>query len=165
MAGGQNTPARLLAAVHDINEEQKKVLPFKLRGVLGNLRSKVIAVWGLAFKPNTDDVREAPSLTLIREAVEAGAHVRAYDPRAARTARDALGAHTDNVTLCDSADAACDGAHVLVVVTEWLEFRSPDFNALARKLRDRVLVDGRNLYDPHAVRDAGLRYVGIGRCA
>jgi UDPglucose 6-dehydrogenase len=164
MARENVLPARLLSAVHDVNEEQKHVLTTKLRSALGGeLRDRVIAVWGLAFKPNTDDVREAPSLALIRDAIDAGAAIRAYDPQARETARAFLGEELHRITFCDSADAACTGADALVVVTEWLEFRSPDFAALAKKLRAKVLVDGRNLYDPRAVRAAGLHYEGIGR--
>jgi UDPglucose 6-dehydrogenase len=158
--------ARLLSAVHEVNEEQKHVLTTKLRTAMGgDLRGKVIAVWGLAFKPNTDDVREAPSLVLIRNAIAAGATIRAYDPQARGTAREALAEDVRKVSFCDSADDACKGADALVVVTEWLEFRSPDFAALASQLRAKVLVDGRNLYDPRVVRAAGLHYEGIGRGA
>jgi len=166
MARQNSMPARLLSAVHDVNESQKHVLTAKLRKLLGgDLRDRVIAVWGLAFKPNTDDVREAPSLVLIRNAIADGAHIRAYDPEANATARAALGEQLPSITFCDSADSACVGADALVVVTEWLEFRSPDFAALAARLKARVLIDGRNLYGPSAVRAAGLHYEGIGRCA
>jgi UDPglucose 6-dehydrogenase len=165
MARENTLPARLLAAVHEVNEDQKQVLTAKLRAALGGrLQGRVIAVWGLAFKPNTDDVREAPSLILIRDALAGGATVRAYDPQANGTARAGLGAaESAGVTFCDSAADAVAGADALVVVTEWLEFRSPDFAALAQQLGARVLVDGRNLYDPRAVRAAGLHYEGIGR--
>ena len=164
MARENVLPARVLSAVHEVNEEQKHVLTAKLRDALGgDLRERVIAVWGLAFKPNTDDVREAPALVLIRDAVAAGATVRAYDPQARETAQAALADERRRITFCDSAEAACSGADALVVVTEWLEFRSPDFAALAMQLRARVLIDGRNLYDPRTVRAAGLHYEGIGR--
>jgi len=165
MARENALPARLLTAVHDVNEDQKQVLTTKLREALGGkLRDRVIALWGLAFKPNTDDVREAPSLILIRNALAAGATVRAYDPQASDTARAELAPDdAARVTFCASAAEACAGADALVVVTEWLEFRSPDFGALAQQLRARVLIDGRNLYDPRAVRAAGLHYEGIGR--
>lgn len=166
MAREHVLPARLLSAVHDVNEEQKHLLTTKLRAALGgDLRDRVIAVWGLAFKPNTDDVREAPSLVLIRNVIGAGATVRAYDPQAQATARVALSAEQGKIAFCDSAESACAGADALVVVTEWLEFRSPDFRSLATQLRRRVLVDGRNLYDPRVVRAAGLHYEGIGRNA
>ena len=164
MARENVVSARLLSAVHEVNEEQKHVLGTKLRAALGgDLRGKVIAVWGLAFKPNTDDVREASSLVFIRDAIAAGATIRAYDPQAGSTARSALAEDARKIVFCDSASAACNGADALAVVTEWLEFRSPDFAQLATQLKDRVLADGRNLYDPRAVAAAGLKYVGIGR--
>ncbi len=164
MARESALPAHLLSAVHEVNEEQKHLLTARLRGALGGeLRGRVIAVWGLAFKPNTDDVREAASLVLIREAIDAGAIVRAYDPQALETARHELAGYAQQITFCASAAEACNGADALAVVTEWLEFRSPDFAALAAQLRARVLVDGRNLYDPRTVRAAGLHYEGIGR--
>ncbi len=164
MARENVVSARLLSAVHEVNEEQKHVLGTKLRAALGgDLRGKVIAVWGLAFKPNTDDVREASSLVFIRDAIAAGATIRAYDPQAQSTARAALAEDARRIVFCDSASAACDGADALAVITEWLEFRSPDFAQLAAQLKARLLADGRNLYDPRAVAAAGLQYVGIGR--
>jgi UDPglucose 6-dehydrogenase len=156
--------ARILSAVHEVNEEQKHLIASRLREALGaDLRDQVIAVWGLAFKPNTDDVRDAPSLVLIRELVDSGARVRAYDPQARQTAARALEELKRRIDYCDTAHEACEGADALAVVTEWLEFRSPDFGWLSRTLRSRVLVDGRNLYEPRISRDAGLRYYGIGR--
>jgi UDPglucose 6-dehydrogenase len=164
MARENLLPARVLSAVHDVNEEQKHLIATRLREALGtDLHGKVVAVWGLAFKPNTDDVREAPSLVLIRDMVDSGARVRAYDPQARPTAAAALSELKRRIEFCDSAQQACEGADALVVVTEWLEFRSPDFAFLARTLRARVLVDGRNLYDPRLARAAGLQYYGIGR--
>jgi UDPglucose 6-dehydrogenase len=164
MARENVLPARILSAVHDVNEEQKHLVASRLREALGSdLHGKVIAVWGLAFKPNTDDVREAPSLVLIREVVDSGARVRAYDPQAHATAAKALDELKRRIEYCDSALQACEGADALVVVTEWLEFRSPDFAWLARTLRAQVLVDGRNLYEPRLARAAGLRYYGVGR--
>jgi UDPglucose 6-dehydrogenase len=164
MARENLLPARVLSAVHDVNEEQKHLIATRLREALGtDLHGKVVAVWGLAFKPNTDDVREAPSLVLIRDVVDSGARVRAYDPQARPTAAAALSELKRRIEFCDSAQQACEGADALVVVTEWLEFRSPDFAFLARTLRARVLIDGRNLYDPRLARAAGLQYYGIGR--
>jgi UDPglucose 6-dehydrogenase len=164
MARENLLPARVLGAVHDVNEEQKHIVGKRLREALGgDLAGKVVAVWGLAFKPNTDDVREASSLVLIRDAIDAGASIRAYDPQAADTARSALAEHERRITYCASARSACEGADALVVVTEWLEFRSPDFAWLASTLKERVLIDGRNLYEPRLARGAGLRYWGIGR--
>jgi len=164
MARESVLPARILSAVHDVNEEQKHIIANRLREALGgNLFGKVVAVWGLAFKPNTDDVREASSIVLIRDVVDAGASVRVYDPQAHDTARRALAEIERRVSYCPSAQQACEGADALVVITEWLEFRSPDFAWLASTLKQRVLVDGRNLYDPRLARAAGLRYYGIGR--
>jgi UDPglucose 6-dehydrogenase len=164
MARENLLPARVLSAVHDVNEEQKHLVASRLRDALGSdLHGKVVAVWGLAFKPNTDDVREAPGLVLIRDVIDSGARVRAYDPQARHTAAAALHELKRRVEFCDSAQQACEGADALVVVTEWLEFRSPDFAWLARTLRARVLIDGRNLYEPRLVRAAGLQYYGIGR--
>lgn len=164
MAREHMLPARLLSAVHEVNEEQKHILTQKLRAALdGNLRDQVIAVWGITFKPNTDDVREASSLVLIRNAVAAGALIQAYDPEGMAMARVVLADLQGKVVFCKTAEEACVGADALVVVTEWLEFRSPDFNWLAGQLRARVLIDGRNLYDPTVARSAGLHYVGIGR--
>ncbi len=164
MAREHMLPARLLSAVHEVNEEQKHILTQKLRAALdGNLRDQVIAVWGITFKPNTDDVREASSLVLIRNTVAAGALIQAYDPEGMAMARVALADLQGKVVFCKTAEEACVGADALVVVTEWLEFRSPDFNWLAGQLRARVLIDGRNLYDPTVARSAGLHYVGIGR--
>jgi len=164
MARENVLPARILSAVHDVNEEQKHLIASRLREALGgNLHEKIVAVWGLAFKPNTDDVREASSIVLIRDLVDSGARVRVYDPQAMQTARTALVEQQRRIQYCESASAACEHADALVVVTEWLEFRSPDFGWLAQTLGARVLVDGRNLYDPVRVRAAGLKYYGIGR--
>jgi len=164
MARENVLPARILSAVHEVNEEQKHLIASRLREALGeNLHEKVVAVWGLAFKPNTDDVREAPSIVLIRDLIDSGARVQVYDPRALHTAREALVEQQRRIQYCDSAAAACEQADALVVVTEWLEFRSPDFAWLARTLRAGILVDGRNLYEPRQVRAAGLKYYGIGR--
>jgi len=164
MARENVLPARILSAVHEVNEEQKHLIASRLREALGeNLHEKVVAVWGLAFKPNTDDVREAPSIVLIRDLIDSGARVQVYDPRALHTARETLVEQQRRIQYCDSAAAACEQADALVVVTEWLEFRSPDFAWLARTLRAGILVDGRNLYEPRQVRAAGLKYYGIGR--
>jgi UDPglucose 6-dehydrogenase len=123
---------------------------------------KTIALWGLAFKANTDDMREAPSVTLIGELTKAGARVRAYDPAARDNARQ-LFAKNANVQIVDTAEAALEGADVLAVVTEWQEFRSPDFPAIKRALKTPAVFDGRNLYDPAALKAEGLEYYPIGR--
>ncbi|MGI8561450.1 MAG: UDP-glucose dehydrogenase family protein [Luteimonas sp.] len=157
--------AVLLKAVEAVNERQKGHL-FELilrhyRGS-GALSGKTFAVWGLAFKPNTDDMREASSRRLLQQLWDAGAWVRAFDPEATEEARRLYGPR-DDLALCTSADEAIEGADSLVVVTEWKQFRSPDFAKLADGLADRVVFDGRNLYEPGDVEAAGLAYYGIGR--
>jgi UDPglucose 6-dehydrogenase len=162
-ARAHDYPATLLEAVEAVNTRQKRKL-FELirRHFDGKLSGRTIAVWGLAFKPNTDDMREAPSRYLMEALWDAGAHVRAFDPEARAEAARIYG-QRDDLTLCDSPQAALEGADALAVVTEWKAFRSPDFETLAATLRARVLFDGRNLYDPQQVEDAGLAYYGIGR--
>ena len=156
---------RLLDAVEAVNDAQKGHL-FDLMvrhyGGVAALRGKTVAVWGLAFKPNTDDMREASSRRLLQQLWDAGATVRAYDPEAMHETQRIFG-ERDDLLLCDSAHAALQGADALVVVTEWKQFRSPDFARLKASLVDGVLFDGRNLYEPDEVEAAGLAYYGIGR--
>ncbi|MBC8324018.1 MAG: UDP-glucose/GDP-mannose dehydrogenase family protein [Verrucomicrobia subdivision 3 bacterium] len=151
---------RILLAVGAANEAQKEVLFAKIKKRLGELRGKTIAVWGLAFKPNTDDMREASSLVLIRSLLAAGATVRAHDPESMPVARAMLG---ESVEFCDEPYAALEGADALAIVTEWKAFRSPDFARIKNALNEPVIFDGRNLYDPAAVAAAGLEYQAIGR--
>jgi len=154
---------QLLQAVEDVNQRQKQVLFRKIHDHFdGDLAGRTIALWGLAFKPNTDDMREASSRTLMEALWEAGARVQAFDPVARDEARRIYG-ERDDLVLCESADAALEGADALAVVTEWIEFRSPDFAHLAERLRARALFDGRNIYDPAAATAAGLSYYSIGR--
>jgi len=159
--------AKLLNAVEAVNDAQKGHL-FELiqrhydLGEDEGIRGKTIAVWGLAFKPNTDDMREASSRRLLPQLWEGGATVRAYDPEARHEAQRIFG-QRDDLVLCDSAAAALEGADALVVVTEWKQFRSPDFARLRNALADAVVFDGRNLYDPVDVEAAGIAYYGIGR--
>ena len=156
-------PLRVLDAVEAANETQKQVLVDKIFARLGpTLAGRRLAVWGLAFKPNTDDMREAPSLTLLAALAQRGATIVAYDPVAMEPARRAFG-DVAWMTYAKTPMAALDGADALVVVTEWKEFRSPDFAAMKRRLRQPLVFDGRNLYDPAAVRAAGLEYFAIGR--
>ncbi len=156
-------PLRVLAAVDQVNEAQKRVLGDKIRARFGmNLSGRRFALWGLAFKPNTDDMREAPSRALIDELVGAGAAVRAYDP-AARDEAKRLYADESRVEIVNSAMAALDGADALAIVTEWQEFRSPDFAAIKARLKTPAIFDGRNLYDPATVSAQGLEYYPIGR--
>ena len=158
------TPA-LLQAVEDVNERQKALLFEKIeRHYEGDLEGRTLALWGLAFKPNTDDMRLAPSRTLMEALWQAGARVRAYDPVAMDETRG-LYPDREELTLCSSAMEAAHGADALVLVTEWTEFRSPDFDELKRLLRAPVIFDGRNVYDPAYLSRLGIRYYGIGRAA
>ena len=158
---------RLLDAVEAVNDAQKGHLFALMQrhydvGEDEGLRGKTFALWGLAFKPDTDDMREASSRRLLAQLWESGARVRAYDPEAADEARRIFG-ERDDLLLCESAADALEGADALVVITEWKQFRSPDFARLQAALADRVLFDGRNLYDPDDVEAAGIAYYGIGR--
>ena len=155
---------RILAAVEAVNEAQKDHLFKLVRRHYGAapLAGKTFAVWGLSFKPDTDDMREAPSRRLLARLWEDGARVRAFDPEAMAEARRIHGDRADLV-LCESAPEALDGADALVVVTEWRQFRSPDFPRLKAELKDGVLFDGRNIFNPDEVEAAGLAYYGIGR--
>jgi UDPglucose 6-dehydrogenase len=157
--------AELLDSVEAVNARQKAHL-FELMvdhyGGVEALRGRTFAVWGLAFKPNTDDMREASSRTLLKLLWDAGANVRAFDPEAGHEARRIYGERSD-LRLCEQAPEALQGADALVVVTEWKQFRSPDFAKLSAALKDAVVFDGRNLYDPAEVEAAGLAYYGIGR--
>jgi UDPglucose 6-dehydrogenase len=156
-------PLKLVKAVEDVNEAQKHVLADKIRARFGDsLRGKRIAVWGLAFKANTDDMREAPSLALIDDLVAAGASVTAYDPAAAEEAKRIF-AQSQGVAIAASAMEALEGADALAIVTEWQEFRSPDFAAIRKALKTPAIFDGRNLYDPTALRGHGFDYYPIGR--
>jgi UDPglucose 6-dehydrogenase len=155
--------AELLNAVEHVNDRQKHVLFGKIARFFGDdLRGKVIAVWGLAFKPNTDDMREASSRVLMEALWDAGCRVRAYDPVAVPEARRVYGERGDLV-LCKSADEAVEGADALAIVTEWREFRSPDFDTIKATLKTPVIFDGRNLYDPSLLKRLGFRYFAIGR--
>jgi len=156
-------PLRILGAVEHVNQAQKHVLAEKIKRRFGNdLRGKSFAVWGLAFKANTDDLREAPSLTLIGDLAAAGAKVRGYDPAAGREAKGIF-KENPSVQIVESAMAALEGADALAVVTEWQEFRSPDFAAIKAKLKTPAIFDGRNLYDPAALKGLGFEYFPIGR--
>jgi UDPglucose 6-dehydrogenase len=156
-------PARLLEAVEHVNRTQKhKLFELISRHFGGELRGRTIALWGLAFKPNTDDMREAPSRTLMEALWQAGARVRAFDPEAREEAQRIYGARGD-LELCAEPYAALQEADALAVVTEWKAFRSPEFDRIHAALKTPVLFDGRNLYDPQVVESAGLAYYGIGR--
>ena len=155
--------ARLLGAVEAVNDEQKgKLFELITRHFAGNLRGKTVAVWGLAFKPNTDDMREASSRRLLQQLWEAGAAVRAYDPEAQAEAHRVFGERADLV-LCKDMHSALQGADALAIVTEWKAFWSADLARIRSALRTPVIFDGRNIYEPAAVEAAGLAYYGIGR--
>jgi UDPglucose 6-dehydrogenase len=154
---------RVLEAVEAANERQKSVLVDKVVRRFGeDLSGRTFAVWGLAFKPNTDDMREAPSRTVLAELSRRGATVHAYDPVAAEEAARVIGS-LPGLTLVDSADAAIEGADALLVVTEWKEFRTPDFERLKQTLKQPLVFDGRNLYDPALMKAMGIEYHGVGR--
>jgi UDPglucose 6-dehydrogenase len=157
--------AELLRSVENVNERQKRKIFDKLeQHFAGRLAGRTIALWGLAFKPNTDDMRLAPSRTLMEALWQAGARVRAYDPVAMAEARRIFG-DRDDLILCSSAMEAVQGADALAVVTEWTEFRSPDFEQIREQLREPVIFDGRNIYDPTYLGRLGIRHYSIGRPA
>jgi UDPglucose 6-dehydrogenase len=159
-AGGQ---LPILEAVEAVNEEQKHVLARKITAKFGEqLTGRTFAIWGLAFKPNTDDMREAPSRPLIEALLSRGAKVTAYDPVAIPEAKRTLAANP-NLAYAENPQAALEDADALVIVTEWTEFRSPDFEMLRARLKTGMIFDGRNLYDPEEVRRHGLEYHSIGR--
>ena len=162
-AADMNYEATLLDAVEAVNGRQKARLFQKISEHYdGDLAGKTIAVWGLSFKPKTDDMREAPSRTLMEALWGAGATVRAYDPEAMEEAQRIYPVE-DGLTICDSAHDALIGADSLAIVTEWQEFRSPDFRTIKDAIADPVIFDGRNLYDPDLLRDLGLTYYAVGR--
>lgn len=154
---------KVLNAVEAANDVQKHVVSAKIKQHFGNdLTGKHFALWGLAFKPNTDDMREAPSRELIHDLLAAGATVTAYDPVAMHETQRIFKDET-RLTLADNPMAALNGADALAVVTEWKEFRSPDFASIKQKLKSPIIFDGRNLYDPKNVKEAGFKYYAIGR--
>jgi UDPglucose 6-dehydrogenase len=157
-----DAPLRLLPAVEEVNETQKTVLVRKARARLGSLAGRRFALWGLAFKPNTDDMREAPSRAVLEALWAEGATVAAYDPIAADECRRLYGERAD-LLLAASPLEAVRGADALVIVTEWKEFRSPSFDEIRARLSHPLIFDGRNLYDPAVVARHGLEYHSIGR--
>ncbi|MDN5938616.1 MAG: UDP-glucose/GDP-mannose dehydrogenase family protein [Salinisphaera sp.] len=154
----------MMHAIQSVNDRQKQSLFEKLRGHFHELAGRTVAVWGLAFKPNTDDIREAPSRLLLESLWAAGASVRAHDPEAMDEVRRVYG-QRDDLTLCAKPDDAARGADALVLVTEWHVYRSPDFDELKTLMVEPVLFDGRNIYEPEYVRAHGFTYYGIGRAA
>jgi UDPglucose 6-dehydrogenase len=160
-ARGEGAPMSVLEAVDEANERQKRRLSEKLRQALGgNLRGARIAIWGLAYKPQTDDMRESPALALIDQLLDAGASVVAHDPVAMKEARRR---YADRVTFAETSYGATEGADALAIVTEWNEYRHPDLRRVKESLRRPIIVDGRNLYDPMRMRSLGFNYFSIGR--
>ncbi len=155
-----NYELRVLEAVEAVNEDQKAILYHKVDQYFnGDLKGKTVAIWGLSFKPETDDMREAPSLVLIDRFLQAGCKIKAYDPQAMKEAKRRLG---DKIELADDAYKAIEGADCLVIVTEWHEFRYPDFKLMHNLLKNKVIFDGRNIYDKQEMRDLGFDYFCIG---
>jgi len=162
-AGEHDFDAQLLKSVESVNKRQKQLLFGKISAFFdGKLKGRTIALWGLAFKPNTDDMREAPARDLMEALWAAGASVRAYDPVAMDEARRIYGARKD-LALVANLEQALEGADALAILTEWQEFRSPDFDTIRDRLRHPVIFDGRNIYDPALVKSFGLKYFGVGR--
>lgn len=154
--------ARLIAAVEDVNQDQKRVLLEKIYQHFGNdLAGRTFAVWGLAFKPKTDDMRDAPSREIIEGLWSRGASVRGYDPEARQSARNIYG-ERDDFILCEQRDDALEGADALIICTEWRQFRSPDWELLRTRLKEPVIFDGRNIYDPDRLAREGFTYYGVG---
>jgi UDPglucose 6-dehydrogenase len=151
---------KILHAVEAVNDAQKERLVDKMQAHFTTLEGRTIALWGLAFKPRTDDMREAPAIAIINRLLERGATVRAYDPEATHTARAIFG---DRITLCDRSYEALTGADALAIVTEWNEFREPDFEKMRNGLKTPIVFDGRNIYSPEHMRALGFTYFSIGR--
>lgn len=151
---------KILNAVMDVNQTQKLKLFYKMKEYFDDLDGKTIAIWGLAFKPNTDDIREAPAIYNIDELLEAGARVQAYDPEAMGNIGKIYG---DKVQLFEDEYDALEGADALLIVTEWPVFRQPDFDLMAKKLKQKVIFDGRNLYMLNSMQEQGFEYFSIGR--
>jgi len=159
-AAEQHYDFQILKAVDSVNERQKVRLLAKMQKHFGSLKGKRIAIWGLAFKPRTDDMREAPAVPLIQALLKEGAAVHAYDPEAMKVARGIFGS---KITYADSSYAALTGADALAIVTEWNEFREPDFARMRKLLRGPVVFDGRNIYKPEQMRSHGFTYYSMGR--
>jgi UDPglucose 6-dehydrogenase len=154
---------KILKAVMEVNKKQKTILIPKIKKYFNNdLKGKTIAIWGLAFKPNTDDIREAPALDIINELLKEGAKINAFDPEAKENVHKILG---NKITLTEKSYQALDGADALVIVTEWNEFRLPDFERMSKLLKNKVIFDGRNLFNNEQMRELGYHYESVGRQA
>jgi len=161
IAENQGYKLEIMSAVEAVNSRQKRVLFEKLKKRFGNdLKNKTIAVWGLSFKPNTDDMREAPSIVLIENLIAEGAKIKAYDPEATQEARKIF---KDKIVYADKTYEALEGADALVIVTEWNEFRRPNFERMKTAMKSHIIFDGRNLFEPSKMAELGFEYEGIGR--
>ncbi len=156
-----NYDFRILQSVMDVNEDQKSILSRRIKNYFGeSIANKTIGIWGLAFKPNTDDIREAPAMTIINELLEAGAKIKAFDPEAMENVKALMG---DKITFCDNQYDAIEATDALAVVTEWNVFRTPDYDRIMSSLREPVVFDGRNVFDPVDMKERGFVYSSIGR--
>ena len=153
---------KILTTVDKVNKAQKLVLVEKIVKHFGDVKGKLFAVWGLAFKPNTDDMREAPSVVIINKLLELGAKVKAYDPAAMENTKFYLG---DKIEYVNEQYDALPGAEALLIFTEWNEFRNPNFDAVKAALKNNVIFDGRNIYDVAKMKELGFVYYSIGRQA
>jgi len=172
MANGVDYKAHILEAVEEVNKSQKKILSTKIKTYFSKklnlsentddlLKGITICIWGLAFKPNTDDMREAPSIVIINELIKKGAKIQAFDPKAIPTAKAIF--NSENIEYFDNMYDALDGADTLVLITEWTQFRRADFEKIKSLLKEPVIFDGRNQYDPLAIKKLGFEYFSIGR--
>lgn len=159
----QNYDLSILSAVQQVNINQKQILGAKIKNYFNaHLKNKVISVWGLAFKPNTDDMRDASSLVFIESMLAEGARVQAHDPEALESARKIFLNHTD-ILFCDTPEQALEGADALVILTEWNVYKTPDFSLIKQALKEPVIFDGRNIYEPEEMKNLGITYFSIGR--
>jgi UDPglucose 6-dehydrogenase len=152
-------PFGLLKEVFVINERQKELVVKKIKDILWNMPGKVISVWGLAFKPNTDDIREAPSIDIVKRLLQEGAMIKAFDPVAMEKTREELG---DKITYCKDVYETAEGSDCIVLMTEWNEFKEVDFDRIKKSMKQAVMVDGRNIYDQSKLVKMGFKYTGIG---
>jgi UDPglucose 6-dehydrogenase len=160
-ARANHVEPRILAAVDAVNLRQKTILLGKVETHFNHqLDGKTIAIWGLAFKPRTDDIREAPAVEMIERLLERGVRLRVHDPEAMPNVRQL---HGDKLVYCDQPYDALDGTNALLIMTEWEEFRNPDFDTMKGRMQNPVIFDGRNLYEPQQMREAGFTYHSIGR--
>jgi UDPglucose 6-dehydrogenase len=151
---------KVCESVNKVNEAQKKIIFDKVRKRFGELKDKKIALWGLSFKPQTDDMRESPSITTINLLLSEGVHLKVYDPKAMDNAKEIF---KDKIEYCKTPFDCLKNSEALIVLTEWNEFRNPDFKSIGELMSKKIIFDGRNIYDPIKVKNEGFEYYGIGR--